>query len=87
MEKIEKLISAFEEYGVETCEDLLELYSDEAMVTRIREELRPLEWKKFTKAPILTRCLVGHPMHHLMSLSACTAVRDERAATGRRKNI
>ena len=67
-DRLEKLSSLFEELGVERCEDLADIYSDDSMILKIQGVgLKPLEYKRFAGAPAMTRILIGQPLSPLLN--------------------
>lgn len=59
----------FDELGVSTFADLLDLYSDDESIETVKTKAKKLLYKKFTEAPKLTKALIGQPMSSLLDSS------------------
>ena len=64
--RLESLTALFNEFGVETCEDLEDVYVDSDMITRIQAELDAGDFEKFRAAGNETRCLIGKRLSSLL---------------------
>ena len=58
--RLEKLQSLFDEMGAETCEDLMDVYTDSNAVKRAEKLLRPVEFSRFKRAAKETQFLKGN---------------------------
>ena len=64
MDSIQELL---DEFGVESCEDLQEIYVDDILIKKIESKLRPIEFSRFKRAARETKLLEGMPLSSLIT--------------------